>query len=384
MIDWSATPRRSAAAMMFWLCLSLFGPAAVVVLVAFGVPDLIRTMQLPSAAVAELGRLGLIALFVGPLLATPVVRASISAARRELSKFPEAALFDTNAPLLYLRQFSRENPSIIDGRIEERQFTFSNPVTQLLHDVMLLYMGATRDRTFETLLAGAFKHIGPLICLSDPKQRRRGGEAMRLRIKDENWQEAVMQLASASNLVLISYEGGANLDWEVQQILEKRERPVLIHFRHLNDAWLRSPIPDPRGSSRKVLIPPPDMPKYLAQLLVDYPDLPIARSGRAGLMLLVNPNGQKKARRVGQEWSDTRKVFKEMIEFGRIKPIPNPRANIIRSWALTRIRNILGWGPAVSMLVVGALLCWIAASAYSFWAFPVGFVIFISVIAVAS
>lgn len=120
--------------------------------------------------------------------------------------FPELAAFDSRKPILYLRNFSVENPDIENES--------GLPISV--------------KASFEHLIGTYFWDRGRVVALGDPLQRRPAGSVSRLFVTDAGWQNAVSNMMEQSQAIVIHYGAGANVDWEVDQSERFRETPRLV------------------------------------------------------------------------------------------------------------------------------------------------------------
>jgi hypothetical protein len=219
MIDWEATPRRSLTRVYGMALLAGFCCAITLIGVAS-----VASMSTPIGPVLS----GLLVFVVGGNIITSIVRG----ARRELSKFPETALFGAKAPVLYLREFKTENPDFAQDSLASGAGWLLAVSIVLTPFAAFILSGGRSDRSFENLLTKALGRVGPLVCLGDPHRRRKIGEARRLPIKSPVWQDAVTFLLQRSSFIVLNYSPGASLDWEAVHVIHGTRKPVLLWIPH--------------------------------------------------------------------------------------------------------------------------------------------------------
>jgi hypothetical protein len=146
------------------------------------------------------------------------------AARAELSKFPETALFGHRRPVIYLREFAGENPSLPEA-IGRQSGRFWGSFASM--------MFATKDTSFERQIVKGVATAGQLIALADPLERRRPSDARRLKIRGPDWQSAVNMLLPEASLAVLLYSPGESVSWEARRVIEQSSTPVLVWMPQL-------------------------------------------------------------------------------------------------------------------------------------------------------
>lgn len=403
MIDWEDTPQRSTAVLTFWVISAVLAFPLVVAGVSGAV--MIARSVWPAPAPDPYGYsypdyfapqtpvLGVdsVLQYAGywPVLLVAIAGAyltswCVAAARRELSKFPELALFGAKAPTLYLRRFRGENPQLPVGEgpallVPWLKVTFLFVILAFLY--LLLFGGVAlgvtiavlwllgawatisgflvsiailrfmrrvaagaRDYSFENLLSKTAARRGPVICLSDPLNRTKGGEALRLRIRNEHWQDVVTGLADVSNIVVMSYSEGANLDWEAALVLANQKHPVLIYLPNLPNDWKDDLGKDAVGWVRN------SVPAWLREQIEAAPELKGNSRVSPTLVLRVKPGRDVRAVRTEATWTSVRERLSAFMEDEGFKPVKNVHASGKGLGALRGLRFLLGGGPRLAAI----------------------------------
>lgn len=406
MADWDDTPRRSPALLAFLVILSVLAFPVVVACVA-GMVMLGRTIwptpePLPLVYADYANRANSFSVdgalqFAGywPILLVALAGAyatswCVAAARRELSKFPELALFGPKAPTLYLRRFRGENPQLSAGEgpallVPWIKLTFLPLVLVIAYVLFFggLALGVTvilawsvgawfaftgflasiailrfmrqvaagsRDFSFENLLSKTAARRGAVICLSDPLNRTKGGEALRLRIRNEHWQETVTRLADVSNIVVMSYSEGANLDWEAALVLANQKHALVVYMPNLPQDWKEDLGNDGAVWGRT------QIPVWLREQIEAAPEL--RGNGRVSptLILQVKPGRDVRAERTEPTWTSVRERLSVVMEDPSFKAVKNVHASGARIGGLHFLRLLLGVGPGLATIATAALI----------------------------
>lgn len=394
--DWKAVPRRSLLTAGLWILVAITAFPLVLVLATVVMMQLDWSAPVPSLLLDQyerlnLGLLSLVAGFWPALLATALAAFIVSHATRaaghELSKYPEYALFGAKVPTLYLRRFQGENPEIPDSVVGnplfhwfkitgtiwlillvlDMTFLMLLPVAMTGPGLILylslslslsVWMGVEfllmlrrimrrfKDHTFENLLSGTTSRWGETICLSDPLKRKEGGEALRLHVLSEHWQDAVTQLDQASNIVFMSYTAGANLDWEAALVLARQAHPVIVHVPKLPNNW-----GDQVPTDASLEFTGARIPDWLRTRLAQAGNLGAKDHSRPGLLLLIKPDGSIAGRRVPTQWGIVRRSIISLITAGGLAPVSNPHGAPEKVGRLGLFHKLLKWGPLVSVVV---------------------------------
>lgn len=273
-IDWQAMPERSLSRAYGFIFLFAMGTAAFFVIwifltaVTWATVEVI--MSLPSKSDTDaktligilLGVVGpfigfCLFVFSGRLLATRLSRLCW----REISRFPELSLFSSAKPTVYLRRFAGENSQLPAAELQ-------SPDPRISLGARVDQRFGVGDRSLEKALAEAVHSIGPLICLSDPGGRQVYGEARRIAVRSEVWQEAVSSLLMNANLVVMEFNGGDSLNWEANRVIHSTRSPFLL--------W----IPNPTAI---------DLPKWLESIMTLETAKPAPPThGKFGVLLLLS------------------------------------------------------------------------------------------------
>lgn len=435
MIHWEDAPRRSVGTLARFAILATVALPLIVGATAAAVAGLVMFVAPAVGIDSWLAEYFAVVPMAGAMILGIYATTSAAArARQELSKFPELALFGANAPTLYLRSFAKENAELDTSAGDQRLNTmigltvglgsaaiiggmtimryvndpprsFGDPlptldqldravvdlqtsanVTEIMFwvsigaGVALLarwIISASRDRGFETMLANVVGRSGMLICLTDPHLRRKTSEALRLRIRNEHWQETVDRLIATCNVVVLSYSAGANLDWEAERVLAERARSVIVHLPRLADDWEQSPgSVEKEGDwlskqARRVT------PEWLRKLLGSANSLSGEAKSHPSVVVSVPKNGDIVASRTRATAGDLSGRIADAMRWPAFDAIPNPAKNPRKVTQLKVFRSVTLWGPRVSYLMVTGIAVVALAIVYGWQAALIGGIAFV-------
>jgi hypothetical protein len=139
---------------------------------------------------------------------------------------------DERRPILLLRAFLDDHLAV-DDPDSEKPFG---------------HFGETAKVTFEEILTKLFSRCGPVIAVGRPGERVPPLGAARLWVSDECWQQAVKELLSDAQLVIMvmgNLENRTGLRWEAEQVLQmmsQSPRKILlvvppVDEREVYDRW---------------------------------------------------------------------------------------------------------------------------------------------------
>ena len=106
-----------------------------------------------------------------------------------------------------------------------RPFISTNQIAQTDHHVVpirsasgaVMNFAAAADRVeFEAEIEGALRAFGPLVALGQPLEHMGAG---RIRVEDDEWQDAIARLIDAASLVVLLPSPRPGTSWEVERIL---------------------------------------------------------------------------------------------------------------------------------------------------------------------
>lgn len=217
-VDWDKMPARSAFKVFGLGLLAMIPFVALMALASW-----MGIQPPPGADFAVL--LGFQALIAVPTLgALWLGLQAIRSARAESSKFPEFALFSSRKPVIYLREFHGENATLAES-FAQREGQAWGAVASAVFVVA--------DSSFERQIAKGTASIGQLVALGDPLDRRKPGEARRVRIKGPDWQAAVDVLLKRASLAVLLYSPKETVSWEAQRVIEESTIPVFVWMPQL-------------------------------------------------------------------------------------------------------------------------------------------------------
>lgn len=260
-------------------------------------------------------------------LATRITTAVIGRANRELGKYPEIALFGRRAPILYLREFSQENPDLERPEIETAALTWFGSIGRLV---------VSTDNSLENLLSKELKAIGPMLCLRDPHKRRKEGGAFRIQAVGQTWQSIVGNLGQRSSLVFLHFGPSASVSWEVEEIIERTSKPLLL--------WIEYVV-----VPREMRVSGGDyvelFPKALVPLIkasgITKTDLGPADDDR-GFLFLVTQDRRVLWRRPQARWTSLRDCIGELKREGQLQATPNAARRSINEGGYATGKLLIG------------------------------------------
>jgi hypothetical protein len=144
------------------------------------------------------------------ILTPPLAIVVFKRGRRHLEAFGESSLELDNRPMvLFLREFGQE-------------------------DEILDETSSVMRKTFEQLMVGTFRHLGPVVTLGRPGDRLPPIGALRLYADDEVWQERISDLLGRCCMVIVQANGrhkSMGLLWEISQAFGYEPfKPILVAF----------------------------------------------------------------------------------------------------------------------------------------------------------
>jgi hypothetical protein len=160
-----------------------------------------------------------------------IVGASFFRAGKKARNLPAAELLmrDKRAPVLYLRSFYFDDVAA-EKTITRREF--SGPMLPFVVPEMKL-------STYEGILTGILKKIGPCIAVGPPGRARPILGFSRLGLAEDSWQVAVKQLMTEAALVLICSGRTPGVRWELEQAAEliQPEKLVILITSRTTESW---------------------------------------------------------------------------------------------------------------------------------------------------
>lgn len=139
-------------------------------------------------------------------------------------RFIELLCFDRRELVVYLRRFEGEDPVL-------PALTTRNAVVG----------SATNPAGTDTLenLAQVLEVVGPVVGLGRPTDTGIAHRIYRLYTPDQHWQSVVHHLLGRARAVLMSYEPGPILDWELDQVLASERTILFLLLRRLPESVVR-------------------------------------------------------------------------------------------------------------------------------------------------
>ncbi len=367
MIDWSAVPNRSLIVAFFWVAAAAFGVPLLILAGLLLVDGFLYSANYEWALVLSspiFATLFLLFFVLLPLaISFNVFGACVAKAKHELAKFPELALFDIRRPNLYFRRFA--------GEIEPLGWQRNRPrMSMILWVIGFLLAGwlyfliktliglalSSRDKSFENLLAKSVSSKGPLLCLSDPKRRSGGGEAMRLPIRAEVWQDAVSRLLDEANIVAVRYVSGDHLSWEAERALSGQRHPLLIWVPNLPRGWREVQTTDHEGPKWMTTGYSVTLSPWIRDLLAKAEPIPEPENNDTSLVVLALPNGEVKAKRCEPSWGGVQSAMEVAVLGAKLPKTRNPHSTEDKTGLLKLAWLLIHAAPVCALALASTFL----------------------------